>query len=247
MKLYLLRHAQSENNVLWRGDDNSVGRKSDPEITETGHRQAEFLGQHLADPHGEPRQHPFNPVKSSHFGLTHIYCSLMTRSILTAGYIAKACELELQALPDIFERHGIYEFDEDGNKRGLPGPGLGYFSERFGGVNFPSGLSETGWWNQPAETEEGFQSHVKTVVANLKQRAVNGDECIAMVVHGDFIDQFVNELMGVDRHEHNYANGWVANWTFHNTSITRIDFLENSHTLVYMNRIDHLPADAITW
>ncbi len=79
MKLYLVRHAQSENNVIWNGSDHVEGRSSDPEITETGHRQAEQLGQHLAHPLGEPRQHPFNAKKTTHFGLTHIYCSLMTR------------------------------------------------------------------------------------------------------------------------------------------------------------------------
>ena len=39
----------------------------------------------------------------------------MTRSILTAEYIADACGLPLQALPDIFEKHGIYDIDDNGN------------------------------------------------------------------------------------------------------------------------------------
>ena len=68
-----------------------------------------------------------------------------------------------------------------------------------------------------------------------------------MVVHGDFIDQFINELMGAPRHHHNYSNDWVANWTFHNTSISRIDFVNGSNTVVYLNRIDHLPAELISW
>ncbi|MCP4391508.1 MAG: histidine phosphatase family protein, partial [Gammaproteobacteria bacterium] len=119
-RLYLIRHAQSANNEIWDGSDDHPHREPDPEITTIGHRQAETLGQHLAHPHAEPRQHPFVPAEEFQFGLTHVYCSLMTRSILTAEYIAGACDLELTALPDIFEKHGIYHLDDDGVPRGLP-------------------------------------------------------------------------------------------------------------------------------
>jgi len=189
MKLYLIRHAQSENNVMWRGSDHFDGRHSDPEITKTGHRQAEQLARHLAHPEGEPRQHPFNPVKTTHFGLTHVYCSLMTRSILTASYIANACNLELQALPDIFEKYGIYEVDGEGKLRGLPGPGRGYFTDRFPGVNLPVDISENGWWDRAAETIDEFQLRIRSVVENICSKHAHTDNCIAMVVHGGPVDQ----------------------------------------------------------
>jgi 2,3-bisphosphoglycerate-dependent phosphoglycerate mutase len=127
-RLYLIRHAQSANNEIWDGSDHVTGRKPDPEITAIGHRQAETLAEHLAHPQAEPRQHPFNQAEEFHFGLTHVYCSLMTRSILTAEYIAAVCDLELQAHPNIFEKYGIYDVDGDGNLQGLPGPGRDYFS-----------------------------------------------------------------------------------------------------------------------
>jgi 2,3-bisphosphoglycerate-dependent phosphoglycerate mutase len=96
-RLYLIRHAQSANNAIWDGSDHMAGRAPDPEITEIGHRQAHTLAEHMSHPHAEVRQHPFIPAEEFHFGLTHVYCSLMTRSILTAEYIANACGLELQA------------------------------------------------------------------------------------------------------------------------------------------------------
>jgi len=99
-RLYLIRHAQSENNVIWDGTgDHQPGRKTDPEITDTGQKQAGVLGHHLAHPQSEPRQHPFHAGDEAHYGLTHVYCSLMSRSILTAEYIAANCGLALQALP----------------------------------------------------------------------------------------------------------------------------------------------------
>jgi 2,3-bisphosphoglycerate-dependent phosphoglycerate mutase len=247
-RLYLIRHAQSENNAIWDGSgDHQPGRKPDPEITATGHRQAEQLAAHLAHPHSEPRQHPFREAAHARYDLTHVYCSLMTRSILTAEYIARACALPLEALPDIFEKHGIFEADEQGNLRGLPGPGKRYFRERFAGLELPAGLGDEGWWNRPAEDEAAFLERMRGVVASLRERLDGSDDNIAMVAHGDFIDQFVNELMGVVRHRPNYDTHWVANWTFHNTSISRIDFVDGAHNVVYLNRIDHLPNDLITW
>ena len=68
-----------------------------------------------------------------------------------------------------------------------------------------------------------------------------------MVVHGDFIDQFVNEVTGVGRREENYHSPWVANWAFHNTSITRIDFISDAQVVVYTNRLNHLPPTLVTW
>jgi len=246
-RLYLIRHAQSANNEIWDGSDHHPEREPDPEITVTGHRQAETLGQHLAHPHAEPRQHPFVAAEAMHFGLTHVYCSLMTRAILTAEYIAGACDLELEALPDIFEKHGIYDADSDGNLRGLPGPGRNYFEQRFPRLKLPRDIDPEGWWNKPFEDDNAFVERMRQVVAETRQRLDQSNECIAMVAHGDFIDQFVNQLMGVDRHRHNYDNHWVANWTFHNTSISRIDFVDGSHNVVYMNRIDHLPNELVTW
>jgi broad specificity phosphatase PhoE len=171
----------------------------------------------------------------------------MTRSIVTAEYIAGACDLELTALPEIFEKHGIYEIADDGVPRGLPGPGLSYFEQRFPRLNLPPEISPEGWWNRPFEDEVEFIQRMQQVVAGFRQRLADSDECVAMVAHGDFIDQFVNELMGVDRHQQNYDNHWVANWALHNTSISRIDFVNGSHNVVYMNRIDHLPNELVTW
>jgi len=247
MKLYLIRHAQSANNVLWDGDDNTRGRVPDPEITQEGHLQAQLLGAHFAHPQAEPRQHPFNSVPQTHYGLTHVYCSLMTRSVLTAEYIANACNLKLQALPDIFEKNGVYEYDEHGQMQGLPGADREYFEQRFPGLRLPDDLNSPGWWNRPAEDDEGFLLRMRRVVDSYRQDQAQNDDCIAMVAHSDFIDQFINELMGVERHMHNYESDWVANWSFHNTSVSRVDFINGSHTVVYLNRIDHLPPELVTW
>ncbi len=246
-RLYLIRHAQSSNNEIWDGTPFQAGRKPDPDITELGHRQAEALARHLAHPEAEPRQLPFVAIEAAGFGLTHVYCSLMTRSIETAGYVARACGLALEALPDIFEQHGIYHINDAGEREGLPGPGRAYFEQRFPELRLPAGVDGQGWWSRPYEEEAAFVERVEKVVAATRERLSGSDETLAMVSHGDFIDQFVNQLMGVARHRHNYANHWVANWTFHNTSITRVDFVDGAHNVVYLNRIDHLANPLVSW
>lgn len=247
MKLYLIRHAESANNAIYSGNGDEDGRSPDPEITDIGHKQAAFLGKHLAHPSGEPRQHPFEAVNDHHFGLTHLYCSLMTRSILTSGYIAQECNLPRIAHPDIFEYGGIYLKQPDGRLEGLPGPDRSYFEQRFPDLVLPDRLNSTGWYSRPAETEAHFLDRMKRVVTDIRQRHEDSNDVVGMVVHGDFIDQFVNELMGVERKPKNYVSPWVANWAFHNTSISRIDFINGSHTILYLNRIDHLPAELVTW
>jgi len=114
-------------------------------------------------------------------------------------------------------------------------------------LNLPDEFNDAGWWSRPAEDEAMFLERMQTVVDEVKQRLTQSEENVAMVAHGDFIDQFVKQLMGVERHQHNYDNHWVANWTFHNTSISRVDFVDGSHNVVYMNRIDHLPNELVTW
>lgn len=246
-RLYLIRHAQSTNNESWDGTPLHPGRSPDPDITELGHRQARALARHLAHPETEARQLPFVAAEATRFGLTHLYCSLMTRSIATAGYVADACGLPLEVLPDIFEQHGIYDVNNEGERKGQPGPGRDYFERRFPKLRLPVELGGEGWWSRPYEEPAAFVERVEKVVAATRVRLGGSDETVALVSHGDFIDQFVNELMGVDRHRHNYENHWIANWTFHNTSISRIDFVDGAHNVVYLNRIDHLPNSLVTW
>ena len=145
-----------------------AARRRNPEITQTGHQQAAKVAEVLAHPSGETQQHPHfsEGEKPLCFGLTHLYSSLMTRSILTAQYIAKACGLSLVAHPDIFERGGIYDHHAHGSMTGLPGPGRAYFQERFPTLKLPANLDDSGWYNREYETEEPFLQRVQTAVSD---------------------------------------------------------------------------------
>jgi broad specificity phosphatase PhoE len=72
-------------------------------------------------------------------------------------------------------------------------------------------------------------------------------DSVALVVHGDYLDQSINYLMGVKRRKGSYQSPWAANWVCHNSSVSRIDINHDARNVIYLNRIDHLPAEYITW
>lgn len=246
MRLYLIRHAESANNVLLNGDEIDA-RTPDPEITETGRRQAELLAKHLASSMDEPVKQPYEGLGSMGFQFSHLYCSLMSRSLLTAEYVSQRCAIELEALPDVFERLGIFEYDTDGNEIGLPGPNRSYFEKRFPNVRLPNELRERGWWSRPAESAAEFIIRTGESIDAILSKHANTDHSVGMVVHGDYIDQCVNHLMGLDPGSVDSNNTWIPKWVFNNTAISRFDFVKNSKYAVYVNRIDHLPGSLITW
>lgn len=246
-RLYLIRHAQSTNNARWTGSDFTTDREPDPDITPIGHQQSAALASHLANAQGEPRQHPYLRMDTQAFGITHVYCSLMSRSIQTAQYVCDTLALPMVAVDDVFEKHGIYDVDADGAPSALPGPGRDYFAQRFPSLTLPAAMNDDGWWSRPFEADAAFVTRTKAAAERFATRLAASDEHIALITHGDFIDEFINQVMQVPRHQDNYQSGWLTNWTFHNTSITRIDFVDSACTCVYLNRIDHLGVAQVTW
>ena len=72
MHVYLIRHAQSENNVLT--SDSLHRRKVDPDLTELGYRQREALAEFLATE---------ADLADQPFAISRLYTSAMYRSLLT--------------------------------------------------------------------------------------------------------------------------------------------------------------------
>ena len=143
MQLYFIRHAQSTNNLLWDQTNASTGRSMDPDLTDKGWRQARRLAKYLRD---NQVAYPTD-IRDSHnaygFGLTHLYTSLMVRSVLTATPLAEAIGKPLQAWVDIHETGGIFLDDEaTGLPQGLPGRTRSYLTERFSHLVLPDDLAD---------------------------------------------------------------------------------------------------------
>ncbi|GAB1422356.1 hypothetical protein MASR2M15_25850 [Anaerolineales bacterium] len=140
MQLYLVRHAQSENNAAY---DSGLKRyHHDPNLTEIGHKQADLLGNYLMD-------------KQS-WGVTHLYTSAMYRALKTAAPVSQALGLDPEVWIDIHEGGGLFLIDEITKAvQGFPGMNRKEIFDQFPDYILPDLLADQGWW-LPERGEEQY-------------------------------------------------------------------------------------------
>ena len=247
MQLYLIRHAQSENNALWARTQSENGRSPDPLLTEVGQKQAKAVAHFLARSDANAPTDKFDIYNRKGFPFTHLYCSLMQRAIQTATAIAQAKGMSLTAWEMIHEWGGIYEHDLNGGQhRGLEGPNRAFFAEHYPHLSLPSNLNGSGWWNRPFETREECYQRAQRFVQALEERHGDTDDKVAIVTHGGFFYSFMSALLGSWGATIDFQGDkriWMA---VNNASITRVDFNDTHIRVAYMNRIDFLSPDLIT-
>lgn len=245
MRLYYLRHAQSTNNEIADRTGSDVGRSEDPGLTETGHRQAELLGAWLGAGPRHDAPVGMDSKDLSGFGITHLYCSLMERAIVTGTYVSRAIGTPLVAWPDIHESGGIYlDVDPGGSHAGnlpvgRPGRTRAALEHDFPHLRLPPGVGESGWWNRPFEPKADRPVRARRVLDELLRRHGGTDDRVAMVSHGGFFNWFMGHVVGIPEAD----SVWLHT---NNTSITRIDFYPEINVVQYLNRTDHLPPKLIT-
>jgi 2,3-bisphosphoglycerate-dependent phosphoglycerate mutase len=255
MHLYLIRHAQSANNDLYTRTGAAVGRHVDPPLTEIGHRQAQLLAHFLAAPPRE-REAGAPPLVGNYvarhdrhgFGLTHLYCSLMTRSIQTAGYVAAATGLPLVGWTEIHERGGLHNVDEaTGDDLGIPGPGRAWFAAEYPHLMLPDTLDDAGWWNRPPESNAEAVPRARVVWSQLLERHGNTDNRVAMISHAGFFQSLLTALFSADE---NLAAPILGidqmGFGMSNVSISRFEIGDGLIVLRYLNRVEFLPDELIT-
>lgn len=230
MQLYFIRHGQSANNALWDNTGGSKGRSDDPELTDTGKQQAMLLAQYLSH-------------NGNRFGITHLYTSLMIRSVDTALPAGQALKLPVMAWEDVHESGGIYADGDEGEEPiGLPGRTRAQFAATHPALVLPDGLYEHGWWNRPFETIDAVPMRAQRFLNDLLARHGNTNDVVAVVSHGNFYRHFLAAVLDLPDPQ--------AVWFgMNNTAISRIDFpatLEDVVLVQYQNRIDHLPANLVT-
>lgn len=230
MTLYLIRHAQSANNELHERTGCSTGRVEDPELTALGVRQAEVLSEYLAGSTAAGRE----------FRFTHLYCSLMVRAVATAAAVSRTCNLPPVAWPEVHEQLGIFLADEQtGELVGRPGKSRSYFEQHYPDLQLPDSLNEHGWWNRPVETQAEWQKRARDFLAELGRRHGTGEDTVAVITHGGFYHEVILALTG--------GAGTDGLWfSMHNTGITRIDFHPAHTSVVYHNRLEHLPPELVS-
>lgn len=235
MNVFFIRHAQSMNNLLWDQTKTNDFRDEDPVLSPIGEKQVTHLVDHLASPASHSRG-----GGRAGYNLSHLYCSLMVRAILTAQPIAEQLGLPLVGLDTVCEVGGIHLFNpETGVDEGLPGKPRSYFQKHFPKLSLPEYVDERGWWNRSYETRaEGLQ-RAKKFANWLREKHGHSDDRVAIISHGDFFVRLMMTLLKT----HQTSGIWFL---MNNTGMTRIHFGEEEVSIRYQNRCEHLPPDLIT-
>lgn len=246
MELYIIRHAQSANNELYARTGATDGRHPDPPLTAIGHTQAQHLARFLAGQEAGELGYNAHLHNRDGFCLTHLYTSLMIRSIDTATYISAATGLPVHGWPEFHERGGLYTVNELGQEIGVAGPNREALQYDYPTMILPDSVGPDGWWhNRPRETVEEAQVRARTAWEQLIRRHGNTEDHVAIVTHGGFFHSLMSvlympgevvEVLGI-------ADLWFG---ISNASISRLDITPNSIALRYLNRVDHLPGSLIT-
>ncbi len=248
MRVYLIRHGQSTNNVL----ADVRQRVYDPPLTDLGQRQAQVLADYLvAAPEMPLGMFALAKDSADNFGFSHLYTSAMIRALQTTAPIAKALNIKPEVWVDIHEAGGIFLKDEDGEETGYPGITRSKLAAEFPEYQIPDHVTENGWWDiqRGEEKEDDFMARALRVAQHIRRRAdqteVHGNDRIALVSHGLFLSALLKILMG-----HSVWNPTSPFFAHYNTAITRLDFNEgwdDPLRLHYLNRVEHLPLEMRSW
>jgi 2,3-bisphosphoglycerate-dependent phosphoglycerate mutase len=229
MQLYFIRHGQSTNNALWDQTGASKGRSEDPELTDIGREQAQRLA-------------AFMRASRHEFGLTHLYTSLMVRSIETALEVGTALDLPGAAWEDLHETGGIFQEADDGDAIGLPGKARRDFERAYPSLRLHETLNAHGWWNRPFEAPEVRPARAQRFLRDLLARHGDGDDRVAVVSHGNFYRYLLAAILRIPDPD-------AVFFDLSNTAISRIVFPRSDDEvtrITYLNRADFLPPDLRT-
>ena len=226
MHVYLIRHAQSENNVLTVETIHS--RKVDPDLTELGYQQRKRLARFLTN---EP------DVVGAGFEITRLYSSAMYRSMLTTQPVADALGLQPELWPDLHEKGGMFQ-QQNGQVKGFNGMTRSAISREFPALLLPESVSESGWYDANMGMEPETHCYYRAIkVARVLSDWSNSDDVIALVSHAGFLDVLLKAIF-----EQLPFRPYTMRYYHDNTAITRINYDGSRPLLHYMNRVDHLPA-----
>lgn len=242
LQFYFIRHGQSENNVVMDEVDRDkylFHRITDPQLTDKGHRQADLVADFLTQGEGSDG---YDPQNRAGFGITHLYCSLMTRAIETALPISRKAGLPLVAWPDVHENGGVFRAETQGEEiiwTGLPGKGRSYFESNYPELMIPDDLPEEGWWNREKEPHHHYSVRARSVVENLLEIHGGTDQRVGIVMHGGIFTRIIGAFLDIQA-EHYWLN-------MNNCAISRVDIREDGRVMIaYLNKTDFLPDDLVT-
>jgi 2,3-bisphosphoglycerate-dependent phosphoglycerate mutase len=222
MQLYLIRHAESDNNAR-----PVQQRSEDPAITALGDRQAE----HLA-----------NWTRT--LTIDTLITSPFRRAIETTRHILKATPQHVHVWHDVYERGGCFRGHLPDQCEGAMGMGrtqiIAHLDRAPETCTIDATIDDSGWWGgQDRETDEQAAVRASTFLTRLENTFANNGETIVVVTHADFKRLVLSSMLSgvLDP---------TSLGPLRNTGITKVDFDGRRWQLDWLNSVSHLPAKLIT-
>lgn len=229
MQVYLIRHAQSENNALTA--DTMRRRKVDPALTELGYQQRERLADWLG-----------SEASAGAINIGQLYTSAMYRSLLTSQPLGEALDLRPEIWLDLHEKGGLFS-RQNGQVSGFGGMTRTAIRQAFPRVRLGEAVTESGWYDAALGMEPETHSHYRAIkVAGELRRRDDSQAVAALVSHAGFLDILIKALF-----DQLPSRAHTMRYYHNNTAITRIEIARGQTVMHYMNRVDHLPAAMRSW
>ncbi len=222
MQLYLIRHAESENNAR-----PPHLRVEDPAITAIGRLQCECLASWIKT-----------------LSIDHLITSPFLRTLQTTRYVTDINPTDVQIWHDVFERGGCFRgHGPDATEGGI---GLGrtdvirhVVAEPNRCVVDPT-IDESGWWGGKArETDQEAETRAIKVVKRFAATFGSSGQTVVAIIHADFKRALMAEMLG------GTADPTIFG-ALRNTGITKLDFDGDRWMIDWFNSVSHLPAELVT-
>ena len=219
MELYIIRHAESENNARPQEE-----RTDDPTLSTLGYRQAEYL---------------VNRIR--HMRPTRILVSPFLRTLETIAPYMRETGQSAEAWIDLHEQGGVQAGAGNAEYEGRPGMKRSEIEGGFPGVRLGDEFDEEGWWKcRPWEDYESAQVRAEGVARKIHDDFGHTCERVVLITHGAFMRFLVGVILGTPGMGHDRID-WFAN-----TSVTRFLITPSYTHLALMNCTRHLPETWIT-
>lgn len=231
MRLIVVRHAQSENNLAaihLPRDIYEAGLIADPHLTSIGHEQAHRLGEHLATTFNES-----TPVT--------VRTSPMLRTLQTAQPFLTLRRLNSALWNEIHEHGGLYHgVPSLGTAIGAPGITRAQLLAHYPTFAPEDHHDDRGWWGRDVETEEEYVARVEAVAEKLFQIAETTTEgALVLVSHGTFLNSLIRQLLGID-------TASEEKFLHHNGAFSELTLVDGGAELTRFDITDHLSGELLT-
>ncbi len=222
MQLYLIRHAESENNAISPHD-----RVEDPPITELGRQQAEHLSAWMQT-----------------LKIDTLITSPFRRALETTRSILQITPQKAHVWLDMHERGGCYRGYLPDEIEGAMGLGAAEIRAHLTIDDRECRIDETidqsGWWGgKDQETDDEAKQRASAVARRLQNTFGANGQTIVAVTHADFKRLLLGAMLPQVLDPHSIG-------PMRNTGITKVDFDGSRWQLDWLNSVSHLPAELIT-